>query len=283
MLVQRNDVASSTTVIDATMLVKRDTVTALSVEERNNVFKTKFVEHTGFCGNVDTNSFVISETSSGYVVSAQMLVNELTNNKITVNISDPEFEEDNICSLVTKKFQKKHGAPYSNAKITMTDTHHTMHADVRNPTMIPFRMAVLVTDRDDITDYQLDLSEAFGNANPSSGDDAGGSGNDDAESSGDDRDSDNGASYTSRSFLEEVDGVRDEDEASYSDNSASYTSRSFLEEVDGARDEDEAGFFSHAENSQPTGPCSMCGAIGPSGEKCEVGSDCNSDAGGTYA
>ena len=185
-----------------------------------------------------------------------MLVNELTNNKITVNISDPEFEEDNICSLVTKKFQKKHGAPYSNAKITMTDTHHTMHADVRNPTMIPFRMAVLVTDRDDITDYQLDLSEAFGNANPSSGDDAGGSGNDDAESSGDDRDSDNGASYTSQSFLEEVDGVRDED---------------------------EAGFFSHAENSQPTGPCSMCGAIGPSGEKCEVGSDCNSDAGGTYA
>ena len=225
MLVQRNDVASSTTVIDATMLVKRVTVTALSVEERNNVFKTKFVEHTGFCVNVVTNSFVIDETSFGYVVSAQMLVNELTNKKITVDISDPEFEEDNICSLVTKKFQKEHGVPI-NANITMTNTHHTMHGDVIKPAMIPFRMAVLVTDRDDITDYQLDRSEAFGNSDPSSGDDAGGSGNDDAESFGDDRDSD---------------------------------------------------------SSQPTGPCTMCGAIGPSGQKCEVGSDCNSDAGGTFA
>ena len=225
MLVQRNDVASSKTVIDATMLVRRVTVTALGVEERNNAFKAKFAEYTDFCGNVDADSFVIDETGFGFVVSALLSVNEITTKNITVDISDPEFEEDNICSLVTKKFQKEHGVPI-NANITMTNTHHTMHGDVIKPAMIPFRMAVLVTDRDDITDYQLDRSEAFGSSDPSSGDDAGGSGNDDAESFGDDRDSD---------------------------------------------------------SSQPTGPCTMCGAIGPSGHKCEVGSDCNSDAGGTFA
>ena len=59
-------------------------------------------------------------------------------------------------------------------------------------------------------------------------------------------------------------------------------------EIPGSRDSvlwtiNEAGFFSDAKYSQPTGPCDMCGAIGLSGQKCEVGSDCNSDAGGTYA
>ena len=229
MLVQRNDVASSTAEIDTIMLVKRDTVAGLSVDERNKIFKTKFVEHTSFCGNVDTNSFVISDTSSGYVVSAQVWVNELTNKETTVDIRCPEFEKHNICSLVTKTFQKDHGAPYSKAKITMTRTHHTMRADVSNVATIIFRTAVLVTDRDDIVDYELDES-MFENANTSSGDDADGSGNDAAENSG-----------------------------------------------------DNDSFLSDGEYSQPTGPCDMCGAIGPSGHKCEAGPDCDSDAGGTYA
>ena len=139
-------------------------------------------------------------------------------------------------------FQKEHDAPHSNIKITTTRTHHTMSANVSNVVTEVFRMAVLVTDRTDITDYEIDES-VFGNAGPSSGDDAGG----------------------------------------HSDSDASYTSRSFLEEVDGARDEDEAGFSSDAEHSQSFGPCDMCGATGPSGRKCEVGSNCNSDAGGYHA
>ena len=249
--VQRDDVASSTTGTDTAMLVKRDTVDGLSVDARNEIFKTKFVEHTSFFGNVDANSFVITDTSYGYVVSANMSVNELTNKETTVDIRCPEFDKDNVCSLVTMTFQKEHGAPQTNAHITMTHTHHTMRADVSNAATIIFRMAVFVTDRDDIVDYEIDES-MFGNADTSSGDDADGSGNGAAETSSD-------------------------------DNGASDQSLRFLEEVDDTSDDDEAGSLSDGEHSQPTGPCDMCGAIGPSGIKCEVGPDCDSDAGGTYA
>ena len=78
-----------------------------------------------------------------------------------------------------------------------------------------------------------------------SGDDADGSGNDAAESFADDQ---------SSRFSED-------------DNGASDQSSRFSEDVNGASDEDEAISISEDEDSQPRGPCSMCGTIGPSGQK----------------
>ena len=162
--------------------------------------------------------------------------------------------------LATENFQEEHGAPRGEIEIVMTRTHHTMRAGISEVATMIFRMVVLVTDRDNIIDYET-IESADEIANVGSGDDADNSQDDAAESSGDDQSS----------------------RFSQDDNSASNQSSRFSEEINSASDEDEVVSISEDEDSQPRGPCSMCGVIGLSGQKCETGPDCDSDTRGVYA
>ena len=82
----------------------------------------------------------------------------------------------------------QHGAPLGNIKIVMRRTHHTMRAEISEVETMAFRMVILVTDRDNVIDYEI-VKSSDKSANVGSGDDADSSGNDTAESSGNDQSS----------------------------------------------------------------------------------------------
>ena len=223
----------SPTMEDITVRVRRSTVVNRSLDERHEDFRNVFRRNIGPFGSVISDSFEISGTRNRYFVKAKVMVNEIRTCETTVDIRSvdirsPRLGFNDILHLVTEEFRMQHGAPLGNIEIAMTHTHHTMRADIREVATMVFRMVVLVTDGDNVIDYEI-VESYDERANVGSRDDADSSGNDAAESSGDD--------------------------------------------ISISEDED----------SQPRGPCSMCGAIGISGQKCETGPDCDSDTGGVYA